>query len=150
MARTGRPPKPVEQKKRQGTYRKDRDPSSGALAVVPPIGSDMVELDPVVALDAVLSAGVHWIASTDSMKVALLREAMEDYARLRAAGAAPKDVREGRAEVAKLLSELGFDPTARARLVLAEVKAQSKLEEIRARRSQSSVVASSVADSGAS
>ena len=146
----GRPPKPVELKKRQGTYRKDRDRSAGTLAPVPAIGSDMTALSPGVALDAVLTAGVHWIASTDAPKVALLRHALEDYERLRAAGASPKDIREGRAEVAKLLSELGFDPTARAKLGLAEVKAQSKLEELRARRSQSSVVATEVADSGAS
>jgi hypothetical protein len=108
----------------------------------------MTDLDPGMALDAVLTAGVHWIAATDAPKVALLRHALEDYERLRAAGASPKDVREGRAEVAKLLSELGFDPTARAKLGLAEVKAQSKLEELRARRTERSVVAPSVADGG--
>lgn len=142
------PPKPVELKKRQGTYRKDRDPSRGALVPVPPIGTELTELDPSMALSAVLTAGVHWIAATDSPKVALLRHALEDYERLRAAGASPKDIREGRAEVAKLLSELGFDPTARAKLGLAEVKAQSKLEEIRARRNERSVVAAEVADGG--
>jgi len=145
----GRPAKPVELKRRQGTYRPDRDPSRGALVAVAPIGSDMSELDPSSALDAVLVAGVHWIAKTDAPKVALLRDAMEDYARLRGAGASAKDVREARAEVSKLLSELGFDPTARSKLGLAEVKAQSKLEELKARRDQrSTVVASEVADGG--
>jgi hypothetical protein len=145
----GRPPKPVELKKRQGTYRVDRDQSRGNLAPVPAIGADVTEFSPAVALDSVLTAGVHWIAATDAPKVCLLREAMEDYARLRAAGASAKDVREARAEVAKLLSELGFDPTARAKLGLAEVKAQSKLEELRSRRgARSDVVAAEVADGG--
>jgi erythromycin esterase-like protein len=145
----GRPPKPVELKKRQGTYRVDRDQSRGNLVPVPPIGSDVTQFDPSTALDSVLTAGVHWIASTDAPKVCLLREAMEDYARLRNAGASAKDVREARAEVAKLLSELGFDPTARAKLGLAEVKAQSKLEEMKARRDQrTSVVAAEVAVDG--
>lgn len=141
MARTGRPPKPIEQKRRQGTYRKDRDPSHGNLAAVPAIPHELHDLEPVEAMDRVLADGVHWIAKTDAIKVSLLREALEDYAILRSAGASAKDVREARTEVARLLGELGFDPTARARLGLAEVKAQSKLEELRARRASGSVAA---------
>lgn len=143
------PPKPIEQKRRQGTYRADRDPSRGNLAAVPAIPAEMHDLAPSEAMERILSAGVHWLASTDAMKVGLLREALEDYERIRAAGASAKDVREARAEVAKLLSDLGFDPTARARLGLAEVKAMSKLEELKARRDATrSAVASEVADGG--
>jgi hypothetical protein len=138
MARTGRPPKPIEQKKRQGTYRPDRDPSRGALAVVEAIPAQVHDLSPAAAMEQVLFAGVTWLAVTDSPKVALLREALEDYEALRAGASAPRDVREARAEVSKLLGELGFDPTARARLGLAEVKAQTKLEELRARRDERS------------
>jgi len=132
MARTGRPPKPNELKKRQGTYRPDRDPSHGNLAAVAAIPVEMHDLGPADAMERILAAGVHWIAATDAVKVGLLREALEDYELLRAAGASAKDVREARAEVSKMLSEMGFDPSARARLGLAEVKAMSKLEELRA------------------
>lgn len=149
MARTGRPPKPIEQKKRQGTYRKDRDPSHGNLAAVPAIPAEMHDLAPASALEQVLHEGVHWIASTDAVKVSLLREAMDDYAALRAAGASAKDVREARSEVSKMLGELGFDPSARSRLGLAEVKAASKLEEMQARRDQRrEAVAAEVAEPG--
>ena len=145
----GRPPKPIEQLKRQGTYRADRHGGPN-LAPVPPIPAEMHELDPSSAMDAVLEAGVHWIAQTDAPKVALLRDALEDYAALRAAGASAKDVREARQDVSKLMSELGFDPTARARLGLAEVKAASKLEEMAARRDarRSEAVAAEVANTG--
>ena len=135
------PPKPIEQKKRQGTYRKDRDPSRGNLAAVPAIPAGTHDLSPAVVMDQVLDQGVHWIAATDAVKVSLLREALEDYEALRAAGASAKDVREARQEVSKLLSELGFDPTARSRLGLAEVRAKSALEEMRARRDSRTVAA---------
>ena len=82
-----------------------------------------------------LAQGVIWLGQTDAPTVAMLREAMEDYERLRATpGVPPREVRETRKEVTGLLSQLGFDPTARARLGLAEVKAKSKHEELEERR----------------
>lgn len=151
MPRTGRPPKPIEQKRRQGTYRKDRDPSHGNLAAVPAIPVELHDLSTAEAMDRVLDAGVAWIAATDSPKVSLLREAIEDYERLRGSGASAKDIREARTEVSRLLGELGFDPTARARLGLAEVKAASKMEELdarRAARARAQGVAAEVVDPG--
>jgi hypothetical protein len=47
---------------------------------------------------------------------------------------ARKQLRELNKEISDWLSVLGFDPSARARLGLAEVKAMSKLEDLRARR----------------
>jgi len=103
--------------------------------VVPPIEAGDHELTVEQAMDRVLERGVHWIAASDAVAVALLREAVEDYAELRGMGAmAAKDVREARKQVMDLLSRLGFDPTARSALGLAEVKAQSKLEGLLADR----------------
>ena len=130
------PPKPQELKRRQGTYRDDRDPSGGNAPAIAPANSSEVALPPGKVLDAVLDRGVVWLAETDTPKMALLREALEDYEVLRRV-MDPTDrfsvglVREARQEVSKLLSELGFDPTARSRLGLAEVKKQSKLAQLR-------------------
>ena len=106
--------------------------------MVAPISAEPVELTVPQALERVLGAGVGWLATTDGPAVALLRDAVEDYARLRSIdGMPPKEVRDARTQVMALLSQLGFDPTARARLGLAEVTARSKLDEIAARRKAS-------------
>jgi hypothetical protein len=52
-----------------------------------------------------------------------------------------KALRDLDKQVIGSLSLLGFTPTDRSRLGLAEVKAASKLEELRARRNQSEGVA---------
>ncbi len=135
MARTGRPPTPTEVKRKRGTARADRGVPKTALAVVAPISAEPAELTVAQALERVLGAGVGWLATTDGPTVALLRDAVEDYARLRSIeGMPPKEVRDARTQVMALLSQLGFDPTARARLGLAEVTARSKLDEIQQRR----------------
>ena len=48
-------------------------------------------------------------------------------------------------QIFDLLSALGFNPAARSRLGLAEVKAQSKLEEIRERQAKRAAMAAKVA-----
>lgn len=146
MARTGRPPKPTEQKRRTGTLRPDRLPKAVGLAVVPAIEPAEHELSVAEAMDRVLSRGVVWLAATDTPTVCLLRDTLDLYAELRED---PKsrtaDVLAANKRVSELLTQLGFDPTARSRLGLAEVKAASKLEEIRRRRDQP-ISAAAVAD----
>lgn len=142
MARTGRPPKPQEQKRRQGTYRPDRDRSVGALAVVPAVDPAPVFLDPYEVISQVLSEGSPWLAATDAPKLAMLRETLEERSvvRQQVMETGSPDLRRALRELDKqaqsLLSECGFDPTARSRLGLSEVKAQAKFEELRARRQQ--------------
>ena len=126
-------PKPVEQKKRQGTYRKDRDPSHGNLAAVPAMKPELEELPVGECVDAVLAEGVVWLAATDAPTVALMREAIVDYneARRRYDFRSATDLRK---QIASLLAELGFSPASRTRLGLAEVKAAestARLEQIR-------------------
>lgn len=130
----GRPPVPTEEKRRRGTLRADRHPIP--TTTIEPLSAQAPAQSTADALEAVLGAGAHWLAATDAIAVSLLRDAVEDYAKLRRRrkGVTPKDVRDAGERVARLLSQLGFDPTARARLGLAEVKAISKLEELRARR----------------
>jgi hypothetical protein len=49
---------------------------------------------------------------------------------------ARKQLRELNREIADWLTQLGFNPTARARLGLAEVKAASTLEKLQAKRTK--------------
>ena len=142
MARTGRPPKPQEQKRRQGTYRSDRDRTQGstALAVVPAVEPAPLERPAAEIFGQVLSDGVHWLAVTDSPTLVILREQLEEREILRAIvlehGRADdrKALRDLEKAIRESLSACGFDPAARTRLGLAEVKAKSKLEEIRDRQ----------------
>lgn len=141
MARTGRPTKPVEQKRKIGTARPDRTPVSlGNLAAVPAVAPDPSDLDPASTFEQVLSDGRVWLASTDSVALAMLRESLEERRSLREillatqSPDARKALRELDKQIISQLSTLGFDPTARARLGLAEVKAQSTLEKLRENR----------------
>jgi hypothetical protein len=110
-------------------------PTEGALAAVPALELETHELTVPQALERVLHAGVRWLGQTDAPTVALLRDALEDYAVLRGSpGADPKNVIAARKQVMELLSSLGFDPTARSRLGLAEVKAADALDQIIARK----------------
>lgn len=128
---------PTEVKRARGTYRPDRDAAAVAgrePALIEPVvsapkGSSLTEFD------RMLEQGVMWIGQTDRPMVALAREAMQDYQLIRDDDLSrPRDVFEARKGVMAILVELGFSPSARARLGLAEVKTESKLDELRRRR----------------
>ena len=139
MARTGRPPKPVEQHKRTGTYDASRH-KRGALAAVAPVDAKPHELPPSDIFADIMAAGAPWFAQTDGIRLAMLRESLEERARLlpvaEASTEARKQLRELNREISEWLSQLGFDPAARTRLGLAEVKARSKFEELEAKRAK--------------
>ena len=136
----GRPPKPIEQLKRTGNYRTDRQGNRGPLVAIAPVDSSPHDLDPAAVFRHVMEAGAPWFASTDAIRLAMLRESLEERARLmQHAEAAPefrKSLRELNREISEWLSLLGFDPTSRSRLGLAEVKAMSKLEKMQAERNR--------------
>lgn len=137
MARTGRPPKPIEQHKRTGTYNATRH-KQATLTAVEPIDVEPFERDAHELFAEIMSAGAPWFARTDGIRLAMLRESLEERARLlpvaESSTEARKQLRELNKEISEWLSQLGFDPAARARLGLAEVKAQTALEDLRARR----------------
>lgn len=139
MARTGRPPKPVEQKRRAGNPGRRPLPDGSALAAVPAADVAPVELDVADTIAGVFAAGSHWLAATDVTALALLRESLEERQSLRDAVLAGhgdrKELRALDKQVVELLSALGFDPAARSRLGLAEVKAATKLEQLKQARS---------------
>ena len=139
MPRTGRPAKPVEEHRRNGTYRADRHGTEGALAVMPNMET-IPRLDPKSTLEEILEIGVSWLGQTDAGAVAMLRETLEERAVVReramaGSSEARKELRDLDKQVISLLSALGFDPSARARLGVAEVKRASALDELIEKRS---------------
>ena len=140
MARTGRPPKPLEQHKRTGTWNATRHGKrQGAeLAAVEPVASEPYEHDALDVFVQIMESGAPWLARTDAVRLAMLRQSLEERARLvlvaEASTEARKQLRDLNKEISEWLSLLGFDPSARARLGLAEVKAASALEKLQAKR----------------
>ena len=135
MPPRGRPPKPVEQHRRTGTFNAAKH-NRGALVPVPPIDEAPYERSPADLFGDIMSAGAAWFAQSDSVQLAMLRESLEERARLvpvaESSTEARKQLRELNREIAEWLTVLGFNPTARARLGLAEVKAASTLEKLKA------------------
>lgn len=86
----------------------------------------------------IMDAGASWLAITDSIRLSMLRESLEERARLlghaEASSESRKQLRDINKEISEWLSMLGFDPAARSRLGLAEVKAQSVLEKMQTKR----------------
>jgi hypothetical protein len=135
VANVGRPPVPTERKRRTGNPGKRPLPATTELVAVDPVDPDVLDSAPRATLERGLLAGAAWLADSDSPTVFLARDALEFYADLRANPLSkPADVTAAGKWVQSLFSELGFTPGERARLGLAEVKAVSKLEELRARK----------------
>lgn len=137
MAPVGRPPKPIEAHKKTGTFNATRH-KRGALAAVAPVDQAPHDRSPAELFTEIMDAGSAWFARTDGIQLSMLRESLEERARLvpvaESSTEARKQLRELNREIADWLTALGFNPTARARLGLAEVKAASTLEKLQAKR----------------
>lgn len=137
---TGRPPTPIEVKRRRGTLRKDRSPVpvTGTLALAP------ADLSPGEITDALLAAGAGaWLSQVDNvLLLPLIERAWAELRVLDARWVASDYSNDGIARrlkaveenLTKWLSLAGLPPTERARLGLTEVKARTKLEELAAAR----------------
>jgi hypothetical protein len=140
MARTGRPPIPTEEKRRRGTLRPGRLPNGGELAAVVPLAAVPDKVPAIGTLGEVLDHAQPWLAATDVIAVALLRESLEERELLRGqvvahpSRAGRKALRELDGQIVVQLTVLGLNPTARARLGLAEVKRASTLDRLKASR----------------
>lgn len=137
----GRPAIPNEVKKRRGTARADRMPKTELVAVAPVDGS-VAEITVEQALERSLVAGSHWLAESDAVGVVLLREALEHFADLKAdPKTKPGDIQKALALAMTFAGQCGFTSATRTSMGLAEVKAASKMEQLRAQRAK-------VADAG--
>lgn len=152
MPRTGRPPKPTELKRLLGNPGKRRlsPPPVSALPAV----THLAPIDPdaetgVELVQRILDAGASaWIGSTDQpAALHLIAQGWDERQALRsfiARNGYSDPLGKERPEMKRLgivekqittwLSLLGLTPTDRSRLGVAEVKARTKLEELRARR----------------
>lgn len=143
----GRPPLPMEVKRRRG---RTSSTDSGGRPL--PLSGEVVSLRPSDGVpdfpdglllpgqsmwERVWTAGAVWIAlATDSAAVERVCRLTDDLALARDMYRMTHDAEDGRLVVAMskelggALSVLGFDPTSRSRLGVAEVRAVSALEGI--------------------
>lgn len=141
MATAGRPPVPIEEKRRRGTLRPDRLPNGEPISLgqsqglpEPPRGL----LEKGLEFWSLVYDSGRWIShTTDRTLVTISAELIEEREQLRALVMAnPEDyrLRSGLRELEKALTSnlalMGFTPADRSRLGFAEVKAESKLEQL--------------------
>lgn len=151
----GRPPKPTERKRLTGNPGKRALPDASNVVALPPVEDTTPEqLGPAgSAVWDLVTEQCKWLAETDRPTLVLLCEKFDrrqDFiARLESSepvlftdkGYAYANPLVGmlstlEVELTKLLSALGLTPTDRTRLGVAEVKKESALEQLLAKRHQ--------------
>lgn len=147
MSQVGRPVKPLEHKRLIGTLRPDRLPPNAPLTTL------REPLEPPRAPETLEGAGLEfwgsvwrtpWVSQTsDYWLVLMTSEALCEREALRELVLAQPDnpkarsgLRELERQLVSNLGLLGFTPSDRARLGLAEVKKESKLEALLAKKAQ--------------
>jgi hypothetical protein len=147
VASNGRPPVPIEEKRRRGTLRPDRLPNGEPLQLIQPEGLPVppegLSEKGLEFWGLAYSQG-RWIShQTDRTLVTITAELIEEREQLRALVlATPEDyrLRSGLRELEKALTsnlgQMGFTPADRSRLGFAEVKKESKLEELMRRKEE--------------
>ena len=141
------PPKPNEVKRKIGNPGRRPLPDQRKITALPMASSEPDALRPLGEQGQALwsrlwTSGAAWISpTTDIELVQLLCESMDERQMLRevvmAGGADWRDrvaLRNLEAEIKSMLSILAFTPTDRTRLGVGEVRQESKLEALRARR----------------
>jgi hypothetical protein len=152
MAPRGRPPKPVEHHRRtgraNGAKKADGRPLPEVAQVVPlPMADGVPDCPPDFGLDArrlwsrAWGEAITWLSpDSDREHVEQVCRVADDLAAARTRYRATTDPRDGRMvvllnkELSEGLSALGFNPVARTRLGVAEVKRVSNLEKLLAQR----------------
>lgn len=155
----GRPPKPVEIRRGDESVRQDRLPDAPLpgeglapaedIPPAPPLSEDGQAM-----WDSLWTAGRRWLSpDSDMSMMIMLCQAFDESEAIRRALALGEvkrfytlangqqvthpmvtQLRELRAQMTAWLSSLGFSPTDRARLGLAEVRTPDALDDLQARR----------------
>jgi hypothetical protein len=148
MAPRGRPPKPIEQKRLTGNPGKRALPKGDNLVLLPAVTNIPQPTRKLFEYgqelwDRVWTMGHTWLSySTDIDLLLIVCEQLDERAKLRTTvwneGRTDerKALRSLEKQIVENLSLLGFTPTDRSRLGIAEVKKMSKLEELRAKQDQ--------------
>lgn len=142
----GRPPKPVEQKRLIGNPGKRALPDQNEIEILPAAETAPEPTRPLLKpgrelWDRVWASGINWISPDTDLELLLMTcEMVDERWNLRIKVMQSDDMQMARRldNLTRLivgnLSLLGFSPSDRSRLGVAEVKKQSKLEELMARR----------------
>lgn len=143
------PPRPIEAKRRTGNPGKRRLPDPSTVIALPAADGIPDPLRPLQVegrrmWDRIWSRGAVWLSpASDAEVVQMLAEAMDERVTLRdRVMSGDHDWRDRIAlrqlddQIKSLLSSLGFTPTDRAKLGVAEVKQMSKLDQLRATRTR--------------
>jgi hypothetical protein len=143
MAPRGRPPKPIEQKRLIGNPGKRPLPETSNLILLPAVNEVPQPTRKLFEYgqelwDRVWTMGHTWLSySTDLDLLLIVCEQLDERAKLRTLvwnnGRTDerKALRQLEKQIVENLSLLGFTPTDRSRLGIAEVKKLSKLEALR-------------------
>lgn len=143
MAKTGRPPKPLEQKRALGNPGKRKLPETAQLIPLPATTTIPIPARPLGKYgqqlwEQVWQIGGMWISpNTDNELFLMTCEMIDERWNLRVKVMTSGDPRERRALrdldrlIVSNLSLLGLTPADRTRLGVAEVKRVSKLEELK-------------------
>ena len=159
MARRGRKRKPAEVHRRNGNPGKRPLPAAANVVQIVPVGDDTpTQLGPAgrEMWDLARKHGTRWLAESDRAALQLLCEKFdrrEDMVQRLAADPIGPVLQTDKGyrypnplvgmlstierELVSLLAQLGFDPTARAALGVAEVKAVSGIHTLLERRAKS-------------
>jgi len=144
----GRPSKPIEQKRLLGNPGKRALPEVGALQILPGISEIPEPTRPLLKYgrelwDRVWEQGLNWISPNTDFEILLMTCEMIDERwnlRVKVMQTDESKLRRGLREldrqIVSNLSLLGFTPSDRSRLGVAEVKAISKLEELMERKAK--------------
>ena len=142
----GRPPKPVEQKRLLGNPGKRALPDQNEIEILPAATEIPDPTRPLLKPGRELwvrvwGSGINWISPDTDLELLLMTcEMVDERWNLRIKVMQSDDMQMARRldNLTRLivgnLSLLGFSPSDRSRLGVAEVKKQSKLEELMARR----------------
>ena len=142
----GRPTKPVEQKRLLGNPGKRALPEQSAIMLIPQAISKPEPARPLLKYgqelwDRVWESGINWISPNTDLELLLMTcEMIDERWNLRVRVMTdnnPKDrrgLREIDRQIVSNLGLLGFTPSDRSRLGVAEVKKMSKLEELMAKK----------------
>jgi len=141
------PPKPLEQKRKLGNPGQRKLPSEEATLALPSGYVDPprpLEFAGQQLWDAAFKHGGTWISSnTDVPLLTLTCEQLDRREELRSAIAENgldrqliMSINETEKLISSNLGLLGFSPADRTRLGLAEVKTQSKLQELMAKKNE--------------
>jgi hypothetical protein len=139
------PPKPIEQKRKLGNPGKRPLPDKGTLIALPMAMETPAPLRPLglegqKMWERIWEAGRAWISlTTDIEHVMILCETMDERVQLRDIvfkGGEWRDrvaLRQLDTQITGMLSLIAFNPVERSRLGLAEVQAQTRIQELMTR-----------------